>query len=93
MLKGLYDINSTASLDMFQKAKIRWAIKGDENSKYFHGIINKKRSQLAIHGVLVEGDRIVDPSNLKKEFSNHFSNRFAEPISPILFLESPFPNV
>nr|GEY63750.1 RNA-directed DNA polymerase, eukaryota [Tanacetum cinerariifolium] len=28
--------------------------KGDENSKYFHGIINKKRSQLAIRGVLAE---------------------------------------
>ncbi|GJR53713.1 RNA-directed DNA polymerase, eukaryota, partial [Tanacetum coccineum] len=40
------------------------AIEGDENSKYFHGIINKKRSQLAIRGVLVEGDWIVEPSHL-----------------------------
>nr|GEZ43139.1 RNA-directed DNA polymerase, eukaryota [Tanacetum cinerariifolium] len=31
-----------------QKAKVRWAIEGDENSKLFHGIINKRRSQLAI---------------------------------------------
>nr|GEZ25781.1 RNA-directed DNA polymerase, eukaryota [Tanacetum cinerariifolium] len=35
---------------MAQKAKIRWAIEGDENSKFFHGIINKKRSQLDIRG-------------------------------------------
>ncbi|GKA93427.1 RNA-directed DNA polymerase, eukaryota [Tanacetum coccineum] len=64
LLKELHDINSTASSDMFQKAKIHWAIEGDENSKYFHGIINKKRSQFAIRGVLVEGDWIVEPSNL-----------------------------
>ncbi|GJU20347.1 RNA-directed DNA polymerase, eukaryota [Tanacetum coccineum] len=64
----LHDINSTASLDMFQKAKIRWAIE-------------------------VEGDWIVEPSNMKKEFLNHFSNRFTEPISPRLFHEYQFPNI
>nr|GEY43152.1 RNA-directed DNA polymerase, eukaryota, reverse transcriptase zinc-binding domain protein [Tanacetum cinerariifolium] len=35
LLKDLHDLNSHASLDMIQKAKIRWAIEGDENSKYF----------------------------------------------------------
>ncbi|GJS66561.1 hypothetical protein Tco_0681125 [Tanacetum coccineum] len=33
---------------------VGWAIEGDENSKYFHGIINKKRSNLAIRGVFVD---------------------------------------
>ncbi|GKB71803.1 hypothetical protein Tco_0933215, partial [Tanacetum coccineum] len=61
LLKELQDLNSITSLDMAQKAKIRWAIEGDENSKFFHGIINKKCSQLAIRGVLVEGDWIVEP--------------------------------
>ncbi|GJV18252.1 hypothetical protein Tco_1363575 [Tanacetum coccineum] len=51
-----------------QKAKIQWAIKGDENSKYFHGIINKKWSQLAIRGVLVDGEWIEDPPQVKNEF-------------------------
>ncbi|GJW52519.1 RNA-directed DNA polymerase, eukaryota [Tanacetum coccineum] len=44
LLKELQDFNKSSSLDMAQKAKIRWAIEGDENSKFFHGIINKKRS-------------------------------------------------
>ncbi|GJV02398.1 RNA-directed DNA polymerase, eukaryota [Tanacetum coccineum] len=74
------------------QAKNRWAIEGDENSKYFHGIINKKRSQLAIRGVLVEGDWIVEPSHVKKEFLNHFSNRFADPNSPKLCIDFQFPN-
>ncbi|GKA96237.1 RNA-directed DNA polymerase, eukaryota [Tanacetum coccineum] len=92
LLKELQDLNSCVSLDMMQKAKIRWAIKGDENSKYFHGIINKKRSQMAIRGVLIEGDWIVEPYNVKKEFLNHFSNRFAYLNLPRFILESQFPN-
>ncbi|GKE02706.1 RNA-directed DNA polymerase, eukaryota [Tanacetum coccineum] len=30
--------------DVAQKAKVKWAIGGDENSKFFHGIINKRRA-------------------------------------------------
>ncbi|GJV52307.1 RNA-directed DNA polymerase, eukaryota [Tanacetum coccineum] len=60
LLKELNNINIVDSLEKAQKAKIRWAIKGDENSKYFHNILNKKRSQLAIRG-LAEADWIVDP--------------------------------
>ncbi|GJV67006.1 RNA-directed DNA polymerase, eukaryota [Tanacetum coccineum] len=86
LLKDLQDLNHASSLDMFQKAKIRWAIEGDENSKFFHGIINKKRSQLAIRGVLVDGDWIVDPLLVKHEFKSHFANRFAAPVTdPIAF--------
>ncbi|GJX55665.1 RNA-directed DNA polymerase, eukaryota [Tanacetum coccineum] len=55
------------------KAKIQWAIEGDENSKYFYGIINKKRSQLAIRGVFVDGEWIEDPPKVKNEFLEHFS--------------------
>ncbi|GJU00257.1 putative reverse transcriptase domain-containing protein [Tanacetum coccineum] len=41
--------------DNLQKSKLKWAVEGDENSKFFHGIINKRRSQLAIRGIFVEG--------------------------------------
>nr|GEX00459.1 RNA-directed DNA polymerase, eukaryota [Tanacetum cinerariifolium] len=40
--------------EMAQKAKVRWAIEGDENSKYFHGILNNKRSHLAIRVAVME---------------------------------------
>ncbi|GJV57068.1 hypothetical protein Tco_1458073 [Tanacetum coccineum] len=85
-LEELQDLNASASLDMAQKAKIHWSIEKDENSKYFHGIINKNMSQSAIHRVLVEGDLINEPSNVKNEFLNHFSNQFVVP----LHLESQF---
>ncbi|GJY59330.1 RNA-directed DNA polymerase, eukaryota [Tanacetum coccineum] len=92
LLKELQDFNKSSSLDMAQKAKIRWAIEGDENSKFFHGIINKKHSQLAIHGVLADGDWIVEPSLVKNEFLKHFATRFAAPSSSSITFDYQFPN-
>nr|GEX43785.1 RNA-directed DNA polymerase, eukaryota [Tanacetum cinerariifolium] len=66
-LKGqLYDINDKEVSDHFQKSKVRWAIKGDENSSFFHGIINKKRSQLGIRGILVDCSWQSDPRVVKE---------------------------
>ncbi|GJV91486.1 RNA-directed DNA polymerase, eukaryota [Tanacetum coccineum] len=63
-LKGqLHDIKAKESVDFIQKSKVRWAIEGDENSSFFHGIINKKRSQLAIRGVLIDGTWQTDPQD------------------------------
>nr|GFA80938.1 RNA-directed DNA polymerase, eukaryota [Tanacetum cinerariifolium] len=63
LLKELHDINSCTDANMRQKAKVRWAIEGDENSKYFHGVINKKRTQLAIRGIFSDGEWITEPPN------------------------------
>nr|GEW66114.1 RNA-directed DNA polymerase, eukaryota [Tanacetum cinerariifolium] len=72
LFKELYVIISLDLEEMAKKAKVRWAIEGDENSKYFHGILNNKRSHLAIRGVLVNCDWIVKPNDVKNEFLNHF---------------------
>nr|GFA97308.1 RNA-directed DNA polymerase, eukaryota [Tanacetum cinerariifolium] len=55
-LNDLQELNNRNAMEISQKAKIRWSIEGDENSKYFHGIMNKKRFQLAIRGTLANGD-------------------------------------
>ncbi|GKE06671.1 RNA-directed DNA polymerase, eukaryota, partial [Tanacetum coccineum] len=54
--------------DVAQKAKVQWAIEGDENLKYFHGIINKRRAQLGIRGFFVNGLWTTEPSSVKKAF-------------------------
>ncbi|GJW09409.1 RNA-directed DNA polymerase, eukaryota [Tanacetum coccineum] len=64
--RQLFDTKQVDSCDSVQKSKIKWGIEGDGNSKYFHGIINKKRSQLAIRGVLVDGDWCIDPGKVKR---------------------------
>nr|GEX54484.1 hypothetical protein [Tanacetum cinerariifolium] len=40
----LRDIVSKENQDIAQKAKIKWGIEADENTKFFHATINKKRS-------------------------------------------------
>ncbi|GJU10343.1 RNA-directed DNA polymerase, eukaryota [Tanacetum coccineum] len=91
-LKGqLHDIKAKESVDFIQKSKVRWAIEGDENSSFFHGIINKKRSQLAIRGVLIDGTWQTDPQVVKETFHNHFEKRFNKPTSVGPKINYPFP--
>nr|GFC90063.1 RNA-directed DNA polymerase, eukaryota [Tanacetum cinerariifolium] len=78
--------------DAAQKAKVNWAIEGDENLKFFHGVINKRRSQLAIHGAFVNGDWYTDPSMVKEAFLDHFTARFKQPSCGRLKLNMSFPN-
>ncbi|GJT92558.1 RNA-directed DNA polymerase, eukaryota [Tanacetum coccineum] len=44
--RRLHNLNQSDLNDAAQKAKVKWAIEGDENSKFFHGVINKKREFL-----------------------------------------------
>nr|GEU86015.1 RNA-directed DNA polymerase, eukaryota [Tanacetum cinerariifolium] len=78
LMQQLHDINQMEARDYVKKSKIKWAIEGDENSKFFHGITNKKRSQLSIRGVFVDGDWNTDPEVVKDVFKDHFSTRFKQ---------------
>nr|GEX68355.1 copia protein [Tanacetum cinerariifolium] len=79
--RKLHDINQMEAKDSFQKSKIKWAIQRDENSKFFHGIINKKHSQLAIREVFDNGLWCTDPGKVKEAFFNHFEARFKKHVS------------
>ncbi|GKB72076.1 RNA-directed DNA polymerase, eukaryota, partial [Tanacetum coccineum] len=67
-------------------AKLKWALEGDENTSFFHGMLKKKRRQLAIKGILKNGEWIEEPDLVKTEFFDHFRTRFklAAGISPTL---------
>ncbi|GJV17712.1 RNA-directed DNA polymerase, eukaryota [Tanacetum coccineum] len=62
LLKQYHDIHSVETRESIQKAKIKWAVEGDENSKFFHGMINRKRANLAVKGVMIDGEWVDDPS-------------------------------
>ncbi|GJX76972.1 RNA-directed DNA polymerase, eukaryota [Tanacetum coccineum] len=91
-MKLLHDFQSSINRDNIQKAKIRWAIEGDENSKFFHAIINKKRANLSVKGVMVDGEWMDDPSRVKEEFHNHFATRFQDPGANRGNINFTFPN-
>ncbi|GKB52775.1 hypothetical protein Tco_0903528 [Tanacetum coccineum] len=92
VMNSLHDLGKLESMEIAQKSKIKWSIEGDENSKYFHGILNKKRNQTAIRGILAEGVWIDDPNSVKNEFLSHFKERFDRPCSSRLILDMTYPN-
>nr|GEZ09037.1 RNA-directed DNA polymerase, eukaryota [Tanacetum cinerariifolium] len=53
---------------------------------------NKKRSQLLIRGVFVDGDWNTDPEVVKDVFKDHFETRFKQPAHGQLKLNISFPN-
>nr|GEW31449.1 RNA-directed DNA polymerase, eukaryota [Tanacetum cinerariifolium] len=71
-------------------SRIRECIEGDENSKFFHGIINKKRSQLAIRGVFYNGLWCTNQDKVKEAFFNDFEARFNKPVAHRFMLNFPF---
>ncbi|GJU17261.1 RNA-directed DNA polymerase, eukaryota [Tanacetum coccineum] len=80
LMKQMQDHKLSDARDNMQKAKIQWAIEGDENSKFFHGIINRKRANLSIRGVMVDGEWVDEPNRVKEEFRSHFAMRFQAPV-------------
>ncbi|GJU52083.1 RNA-directed DNA polymerase, eukaryota, reverse transcriptase zinc-binding domain protein [Tanacetum coccineum] len=52
VVRLLQEVEKIESLEVAQKVKIKWAIEGDENSKFYHSVLNKKRGQLAIQNRL-----------------------------------------
>nr|GEZ73558.1 putative RNA-directed DNA polymerase, eukaryota, reverse transcriptase zinc-binding domain protein [Tanacetum cinerariifolium] len=88
----IQNLDRIDALEIAQKAKIKWAIDGDENSGFYHGIINKRRSIQSIRGVMVEGMWIDEHVKVKKEFFDHFANRFCKPDKPTVSINVEFPN-
>nr|GEV07197.1 RNA-directed DNA polymerase, eukaryota [Tanacetum cinerariifolium] len=91
-MKHLHDVQSLSNRDNIQKAKVRWAVEGDENTKFFDATINKKRANLSVKGIMVDGDWVDDPSRVKDEFRNHFAARFQDPGTSKGSINFSFPN-
>nr|GEU96335.1 hypothetical protein [Tanacetum cinerariifolium] len=53
LLHELEDIDKFDLMDLIQKSRVKWDIEGDENSKFFHGLINQKRRNQMINGIMV----------------------------------------
>nr|GEX38859.1 putative RNA-directed DNA polymerase, eukaryota, reverse transcriptase zinc-binding domain protein [Tanacetum cinerariifolium] len=89
IINDMQHIDKLHNMDMTQKAKIKW----DENSRFFHGILNKKRNQQNIRGVMIDGVWNEKPIDAKREFLLHFRNRFDKPADHRAIIDFPFPRV
>nr|GFC49087.1 RNA-directed DNA polymerase, eukaryota [Tanacetum cinerariifolium] len=67
------------------------SIEGDENSSFFHGMLNKKRNQSNIRGIMVDGAWKEQSNDAKKEFLNHFQERFDKPVERRVTIDMSYP--
>ncbi|GJZ84480.1 putative RNA-directed DNA polymerase [Tanacetum coccineum] len=61
-----------------QKSRIKWDIKGDENSKFFHSFIKRRNNKSNIRGLMVNGVWCEDPNLIKAELVRHYKTLFSE---------------
>ncbi|GKE32739.1 RNA-directed DNA polymerase, eukaryota, partial [Tanacetum coccineum] len=92
ILNHISSMEKNEALELAQKAKVKWSIEGDKNTKFFHGIINKQRNNLVIRGIIVDGNWIEDPKMVKNKFLSHFADRFKSPCDSRFSLDMEFPN-
>ena len=71
-LNQVEELDTVDKMDTMQKLKCKWAVEGDENSGFFHGSLKRRRKQMAIKGVSVNGDWISDPMEVKNAFFEFF---------------------
>lgn len=74
----LKEIKNLKCLNLKQKSREKWALDGDENSKFCHILMKKNTSSNRINGLIIGGDWSTDPSAIKEEVFSHFKNRFTE---------------
>ncbi|XP_035831946.1 uncharacterized protein LOC110870211 [Helianthus annuus] len=75
--------------DLKQRKRIKWALDGDENSKFFRGVTNSRKTKNSIHGLCIGGEWVTIPKKIKKEILGYFRNRFIESIPERPELECP----
>ncbi|GJU75640.1 putative RNA-directed DNA polymerase, eukaryota, reverse transcriptase zinc-binding domain protein [Tanacetum coccineum] len=85
LLQEINKLDNFEALDLIQKAQIKWDIKGDENPKFFHGLINQKRRYQSIKGIMHDGVWITDLIHIKELFLNLFKDKFQVHDSQVVF--------
>ncbi|GJT38145.1 RNA-directed DNA polymerase, eukaryota [Tanacetum coccineum] len=92
VVNSIQRVNKIHATEIAQKAKIKWSVEGDENSRFFHGMLNKKRSQLSIRGIMADGVWIEKPDQVKGDFFQHFSSRFGKLMQRRANVDMCYPN-
>lgn len=64
-----------------QRSRVKWAAEGDENNRYFHGLIRGRLQRNSIKGLLSNGSWVESPTKIKETVFHYFSNQFCEPAS------------
>ncbi|XP_022039968.1 uncharacterized protein LOC110942499 [Helianthus annuus] len=76
--KIVKDVEYRKKSDLKQRSRMRWAVDSDENSKFFHAMINNRKVSNSIHGLNIEGTWCSKPALIKKQILSFFRDKFRE---------------
>ncbi|KAJ6807031.1 uncharacterized protein M6B38_168465 [Iris pallida] len=63
----------------WQKARLKWDLKGDKNTSYFHNCVSFRHRRLHIHKVEMEDDgQVKEPGAVKTAISSYFKKVYAK---------------
>ncbi|KAK9064488.1 hypothetical protein SSX86_015870 [Deinandra increscens subsp. villosa] len=76
ILDDLYAIENKKHMEISQKIKSKWVLEGDENSKFFHALLKKRRRTNSVRGIKVDGVWVDSPDDIKAAFFEYHASRF-----------------
>ncbi|GJY94381.1 RNA-directed DNA polymerase, eukaryota [Tanacetum coccineum] len=82
-----HDLDRISGMDLAQKAHSHWDIEVDKNTKYFHGLINQRRRQQMVKGVMIEGVWCSEPVQVKQAFFDFFEQKFQDHESNVVLTD------
>ena len=74
----LWDASNAYESLLRQKSRAKWLKEGDNNSTYFHKVINFRRNYNALQGILIDGVWVQQPEVVKREAVKFFLKRISE---------------
>ncbi|MFS7958360.1 putative RNA-directed DNA polymerase [Helianthus anomalus] len=82
--KNLLLLKDNKAKDMKERSRVKWAMDGDDNTTFFHGMVNNKKSSNAIPGLLINDVWVSKPKKVKKAVFDFFRKNFKEdsPVRP-----------
>lgn len=65
---------------MKQKARVKWVVEGDVNSKLFHAGIRGRRKSNTLKGLLINGNWTKDPDMIKNAVLDYIRRQLKSPM-------------
>nr|GEW26458.1 RNA-directed DNA polymerase, eukaryota, reverse transcriptase zinc-binding domain protein [Tanacetum cinerariifolium] len=69
-------IDSNSAFDSEKEDTMKLLKERDENTQFFHDILKQKRSQQAVQGIMMDGNWVTNPHQVKTVFCNFYKEKF-----------------
>ncbi|XP_021971650.1 uncharacterized protein LOC110866811 [Helianthus annuus] len=80
LISKINDLERIKAKNLQQKARVNWVKFGDENSSFFHSILNVNIASNRINSLSFDNIMISDPVDHKDRIRRWFKKQFSEPI-------------